>query len=304
MPSGSPRLRQLHPDMLVENAVEIMLRAACDRVEGGWQKLLHDDGPNGPHELRVGLRKLRVALHILRDKQNEAATTALRKSLLSTGRTVGRLRDLDVLIDGLVAPLQLIAPDIGIAALIADLEAERAVVRAEVRQRLAGGTAKSLRTTLANLPADLVARLPADLKAERASKLGRRDLRRRWRKIAVQAQTIETSPPETLHELRKALKNLRYAFGHFAPLFDPKHACVFDEHLRRLQSTFGYLNDVATAQTLTKRLATAEIPVDVVSAIGFVLGWHTGRAQEVRQRLEAQWRDLAGTKIAQDLARA
>ena len=213
------------------------------------------------------------------------------------------MRDLDVLIDDLVAPLQQAAPHFDVAALVAVLEVERADVRATARKQLRSKASKALRTATATLPDHVSTRLTTDRKTERIGKLARRDLRRRWRKVTAQAATIETANPEDLHVLRKAIKNLRYTFDHFAPFSDAKHAAAFNEQLRRLQATFGYLNDVTNARTLTARLEAGTLPAPLGYAIGFVLGWHSERAQHIRHRLHEQWQDLAETKIAQDLAR-
>jgi triphosphatase len=292
----------LRPDTPAGEAARSMVQQACTLIEHGWQLTLADNGTEGPHTLRIGLRQLRVVLRIFRNAENEAANKALSASLIATGQHVGRLRDLDVLIGDLVAPLLSTGMPDGGGALATLLEKDRAKVRAAVRKRLLGKPAQALRVTLATLPPVIADRVTAAEGKTKIGKLGRRDLRRRWRKIAADAAHLESATIEELHVLRKSLKNVRYAFAHFAPFWESKPAQTFDAHLRRIQTSFGYLNDIENARSLMTRTGRAWDTPKVSCAIGFVLGWHSERSHTLRTEIDALWQDLAATKIAQDLA--
>ncbi len=295
-------LPALRAEMAIAAAAEVMLLPACRQIERAWQQTLDTDAAAGPHVLRVGLRKLRVGLQILRDTDEDAGALALRTSLVALARQAGRLRDLDVLIAEIAGPPLEAYAIPGGAALVGLLSDERTAVRAAVRRRLAGPKARALRATIANLPAARAAQIAATRDSEKIGKLGRRDLKRRWRKLAAHAAGIETATTEELHDTRKALKNLRYAFAHFAPFFEPKPAAAFDAQLRALQSTFGYLNDVSGAQALMARLGRGAQPVEMGCAIGYVLGWHSERASHTQAVLLRQWAELAALRIASELA--
>jgi triphosphatase len=295
-------LPALRTEMALAAAAEVILAPACRQIELAWQQTLDTDDASGPHALRVGLRKLRVGLLILRDKDEDAGAVALRTSLVALARQVGRLRDFDVLIAEIAGPPVAAYAIAGGATLIGALSDERSAVRATVRKRLAGPKARALRATVANLPTTRAAQIAAARDSEKIGKLGRRDLKRRWRKLSALAAGIETATAEELHDIRKALKNLRYAFAHFAPFFEPKPAASFDAQLRALQSTFGYLNDVASAQALLARLGTGAQPIEMACAIGYVLGWHSERASHTHTLLLKQWDALATSRIAADLA--
>ncbi len=292
----------LRPDTPAGDAARSMVRQACGHIEHGWQMTIADNGTEGPHALRVGLRQLRVVLRIFRDAENEAATKAISAALVATGQHVGRLRDLDVLIGDLVAPLLSAGMPDGGEALATLLEKDRAKMRAAVQKRLLGKPAQKLRRTLATLPTVIADRVTAAESRTKIGKLGRRDLRRRWRKISADAAHLESATIEELHVLRKSLKNVRYAFAHFAPFWESKPAQTFDAHLRRLQATFGYLNDIENARSFMTRTGPAWDTPKVSCAIGFVLGWHSERSHTLRGEIDALWQELAATKIAQDLA--
>jgi triphosphatase len=302
MSAELPDASLLRPHTPAAEAARHMLQQACAHIEHGWQLSLDSDGTEGPHILRVGLRQLRVVLRIFRDTENNPAATALNASLVATGRQVGRLRDLDVLFGDLVAPLLNAGMPDGGDALARLLEIERRKVRAAVRKQLTGKPATKLRGSLATLPTLIAARIDTSDNQTKIGKLGRRDLRRRWRKIHTQAEHLDTASIEDLHVLRKSLKNLRYAFAHFAPFWEGKPAQAFDAHLRRLQTTFGYLNDIENAHSLLTRTGPAWDNPKVSCAIGFVLGWHSERSHTLRSEIDTLWQELVETKVAQDLA--
>ena len=288
----------------IGEAAASMAADAVGQIDTGWQQLLDDGDPEGPHQLRIGLRKLRVILHVFRDADGSDQAAKLHQSLVALARSVGELRDIDVLSGEIVAPVMTAEPVPGGAELAAKLEAERKAVRASVRRKLNGKAARALRIGLKKLPKQLGARLAETHSGKKIGKRAQRDLRKRWHKLEQRGEHLETATVEELHEFRKALKNLRYAFGYFASLWDEKPAAQFETELRRLQSTFGYLNDVAGAKALQARLSLAPAEADLNCAIGFVLGWHSERALHARTRINEEWQDLAATKIARELARA
>ncbi len=296
-----PRLDNLPAHMRVADAAEPIARLVCEHIERSWQKVLQSAASEGPHELRIGLRKLRVVLRTFRDNQ-QSPPSDLTSSIVVTSRLVGHLRDIDVLIDDLIRPLVGNGLPDGSERLIELLTQDRDKVRTKVHLGLRKKSARMLRASLSNLPAALAARLNEHGGDEKIGKLAKRDLRRRWRKIAAHAVDLEAATPATLHEYRKALKNLRYAYEPFAPFWDSAHASTFNAQLRRIQTSLGYLNDVVTAQSLPARLGAAANDAGIGCSIGFVLGWHSARAQAEHEKIAGHWSDLRATKVARELA--
>ena len=118
-------------------------------------------------------------------------------------------------------------------------------------------------------------------------------MRKAWKRVKHEALRLdELSVPER-HELRKRLKMLRYAAEFFTPLFPEAETGRFLKRLRRLLDTFGYLNDVAMAETLSD-LCRAEAAPDSErdAAAGYVLGWHSARAEKAWESVPMRWRQL------------
>jgi hypothetical protein len=59
----------------------------------------------------------------------------------------------------------------------------------------------------------------------------------------------ELSVPER-HEMRKAMKKMRYGIEFFGSLYPKDAVKPFLKRMKKLQDIFGYLNDVAMAETL------------------------------------------------------
>ena len=286
----------------VAHAAQQMAASAIRVIDDGWQRVLADEDPEGAHTLRIGLRRMRVVLHIFRRDIRASDLSDLPEVLAETARDVGRLRDLDVLIGDIVAPLFAAEPVTGAQVLLDTLEAERIAARAGVRSNLRNTEARALERTLAKLPGQLAQRVAKRSEARSMRKFARRDLRKRWRKISMQAANIDTLSAEDLHEVRKSIKNLRYAFADFASHWDPKTGAGFERRLKRLQNAFGYLNDVTVARQLEARVSRDPARAETNCAIGYVLGWHTERAIRARHSIAEQWQKLAATKLVRDFA--
>ena len=71
---------------------------------------------------------------------------------------------------------------------------------------------------------------------------------------ARRSSFAELAPAER-HQLRIALKKLRYAAEFFRSLYGEKEVAQYLKRMSALQDDLGHLNDVATAETLMDKLA-------------------------------------------------
>ncbi len=216
------------------------------------------------------------------------------------GQDVGRLRDVDVLIDEVVTPTAALGLDAAArGALVAALEARRDAVRAEVRAALAGPEHTAFLFDLLEFietrgwlaPSDYsqTGRLAAPL-ADVAPEM----LARRHRKALRRGRDIETLDDAALHELRKELKKLRYTVETLEPVCGGKKAAAYLKALKAMQDTFGSLNDAAmAAEALTGPAAPARADPDAQRGAGWVLGALAVRVAADRPALFVAWKDFA-----------
>ena len=109
-------------------------------------------------------------------------------------------------------------------------------------------------------------------------------------KVRKRGTGFDALGAEARHELRIALKGLRYAVEFLGPLFRPASAVRdYAERASALQEMLGAANDAAVAQGLLAEIDTSRQP-ELAFAAGLVLGW-CGRASLADEdTLRRAWR--------------
>jgi triphosphatase len=282
-----------------EDAAQTVLREALAQIVANVAAVAAGDDPEGPHRLRVGLRRLRTAMLLFRPVIGCPEMDRLRAEARWLGQEAGALRDLDVAIHGIVAPASAAHPaEPGFATLLAALDDRRKARRAALRAILDAPRTGGFLLDLAQFietrgwQGSWESGPPAPAAAPLRD-VARDALARRWRTVARRARGIETLSVEARHELRKALKKLRYGVDFLGPVFTPKQVSAFIQHLKTLQDLFGDLNDLAMAEALfTGADAPAAADPDAQRAAGMVLGARGARAEAAWAHARAEWEAL------------
>lgn len=295
------RKKRLRKHVHVRVAAAQATSGCIKAVLSAWTRVAPDVQQETVHEFRVALRTLRVVLHIFRTVIPSGQADELRQALRKLAEDAGHLRDLDVLIDDIVTPLRKSAGPAGVSALLAALQRERTVARHEFASIVENEPARDLRQRLVDFDQQWCRATEVPDHGPRVGRFARRDLRRRWRRLAKRASAVAGRNPQTLHEMRKALKKLRYAFEYFAPLWPKRQRKPFLRRMQRLQSQLGYANDVRNAGKLAERSDMANAAVGFT--VGFVLGTHNERLERTRTLIAKNWKQLAATDVARSLAK-
>jgi triphosphatase len=264
----------------------------------------------GVHQCRIALRRLRSAFKIygplLRRKRIEPIQGVVR----SLATILGAARDLDVLQTELLDPA---IRALGEAEHLAPLQASLAAKKAEAYQHVSQALVSPYyRRFLIDLCALAHTADPgkgpdapgldqplADFAASALSKAHERLLER--------GDGFETLSETARHEVRIALKRLRYALDFFGNVFDGKPKKKFVTRLARLQDALGCMNDVAVADKMLAQLveiasngSTPTVPVawrhHLSFAAGGIRGWHRRRAAEIDLQLVNDWNAFVRSK--------
>jgi inorganic triphosphatase YgiF len=267
----------------------------CLRQVGANQPVAergHD--PEGVHQMRVGLRRLRSALRLFRKQLAVHETEALVEELRWLGRPLGAARDLDVFLEELLGPVTKNRPrDRGLAALREAAEQARREAYGVLRRELASQRYALLVLRLGRFVDGASFRARGASEFTRPARLlARRLLRRRAARVRQLGAHLDELSPRQLHRLRIRAKRLRYAIELLAPLFGgaaPERAA---RRLADLQDALGHLNDQAMAEQLVARLRERlpDATPESVRAEGFVMGWASSSAALGRERLAEVWR--------------
>lgn len=273
-----------------------ILRACLAHALANVPVILAGDAAGGPHQFRVGLRRLRAAIRFFDLRAREPAWVALDQRLASCAAVVGKVRDCDVLQAGLMRELQASFPgDAALAGLEHALLDYGQKQRAAAREFLAGPQfAAAVIDVLAALNdlRQLVFDPPrfGDFAPLRAAELSKKVRRRR--RVA--------RDESGWHRVRIAVKNLRYGveFARTAlidvqtsksPADAEQAIAQVLKALARWQDSLGLGQDLAVARQLAAdALHQAALPShSQVRAVALIDGWRalSGSHGAHRQRI-------------------
>ena len=284
-------LPKLDPNHTCAEAFALIVQSAADQIAANRHAVLETVDPAAAHQLRIGLRRVRSALSAFRPLHDTAALRELEGHAQTLARTVGELRDADVLIEQIYAPVAgTMGSDPGLPPLREALLAHRYRARERVRAALNGQQWSVLQLYLALWPQTIVRAGELDAPVR---KFARSALKKRWKKVADSGQRLDDLTIEERHRMRKALKTLRYATEFFASLYPQAATRQFIKETRSLQEVFGYLNDVVAAQRLAdiSHAGCAESR-EAQRAAGYILGWHNAQAAQAWTDAHKGWLKL------------
>jgi inorganic triphosphatase YgiF len=271
-------------------AFSAILASAIRQIVVNRQAVLRTDCSEGAHQLRIGLRRLRSALRALRPLVDGGSLRAFERSARDMGRCVGMLRDADVLITDIQAPMERVASDKrGFAELRDALVRDQRAKRDEVRTALRGPAWIKLQLYLTLWPRTLEG---SDELDKPITKHACRVLCKAWKKPAKLGRNLDQLDTEHRHEMRKTLKELRYQTEFFAPLFKRRDTRYFIEQLKALPDVFGYINDAGMARRLIEVQHEQQAGVNAARAASYALGRHEAEAAHVWRGAGKLWKEL------------
>ena len=211
----------------------------------------------GVHQCRIALRRLRSALKIYRPLLRRKRIAPIDEEVRWLGRVLGTARDLDVLQAELLEPaIAALGEEKQLAPLMVTLEARKAEAYRGVADALGSARYRQLLIALCALghADDLSKAGKGPGLKQPLLHLASAALTRAHQKLLKQGHGFEDLSKPERHEVRIALKRLRYALDFFSDIFDGEQKKKFVKKLTRLQDDLGRMNDVAVAETMLARL--------------------------------------------------
>ncbi len=294
---------QLSRNATTDAVLAAILGACWSHAIANTAAALDGRDPEGVHQMRVGLRRLRSALSLFKKALDNGQTdwvTGEAKWVLSW---LGPARDWDVLITEKLHSVRLGFPDDpSLLSLEKTAKRHRSRAYSDLRKKIASERFQTFRKRFPDWleahgwksqtgPNSPLLRRPA---VKLASKL----LNRRHKKAVKLGEDFASLSVPDRHRVRIELKKLRYACEFFRSLYENKRVPLYLDALKQMQDDLGHLNDVAVAENLLADLPASSKRPDTQEALkvgrGIMMGWYGKAVADAEPKLLDDWDKLTG----------
>jgi CHAD domain-containing protein len=273
----------------VEDAFQRILRATLASVKEWEPTAIAGEDPEGVHQVRVGLRRMRSALGVFRPAIPPEATRPLAKDMRWAAKTLDHARDLDVYIEENLGS----GKKKGKTGMRKLAIKEREVAYGSVRGLLRG---KRFTKFTHEFSQWLDARAWRSVVSEPHRARLQQEIRPFASWVLEQHRTqvlqygkdVSRLDSEQLHKLRIDCKKLRYATEFFSPLYG-KQIDGFNNDLKALQELLGTLHDTVVMTGLQRELLRGHRDAKLQRQCDRLKKRRWKQAEEVRRELLHRW---------------
>jgi triphosphatase len=274
---NAPRI-VLRPDARLTEAFQAIggsalwhLAANAPAVEAG--------DPEGVHQMRVGVRRLRAAISVFAEVLRGKQTDLIKRDLKWLAGKLGPVRDLDVFLQTEVKRLDNADPPVrGLPELTGELAYRRDLAAQSGKDAIASARYRFLIFNTLEWIENGDWRNKSGQGEQQIKPFATHLFARRTRKARKRLKRIRRLDPRRRHKLRIAMKKLRYAIYFFESLFQaakPQPLSRYKDYVKSLQDNLGALNDITVHRKLATNIAARKdggSPNLVAFAAGVVTG--------------------------------
>jgi triphosphatase len=286
----------LDPAMDVKTALQHFGRQCFTHLLRNEPVMLAGE-PEGIHQMRVAVRRLRSGLSALKPMLPLEERCWALEELKWISHTLGPARNWDVFATSLLGPVRDALSASGqLEYLVEAVEGRRNAVSDDAKQailskRYAESTLRFFRWFEARRWREPPISEQATLLLAPIANIAPELIERCYRRARKRGKRFAEQTPTERHRLRIAVKKLRYIIEILESLFDEVQVRKFVNRLKSLQDFLGHANDVRIADNLLDELLEKTNhdvhPID--RAGGIVLGWHerglADHEQKVRKHI-------------------
>jgi CHAD domain-containing protein len=290
---------KLSTRMTVEQAFQAIATNCLVQIQANEAGVVQERDVESVHQMRVGLRRLRCALKLFRNRLQ--AADEVQQALDWLSMQLGTARDWDVLAGSTLSAVAEAAPD---EAGIAELKLA-ALVRARDAHEAAAAAVSSPRYTRLILHftcwvqgcgwRDAMARRDQKRLTAPLTRFAHAMLEQQQRRLLKRGGKLQGASAQTRHRVRIAAKKIRYATEFFQSLYPPRRVRPYVAALSTLQDELGWLNDAAVADRLVKQLQDGQIDLD--AGAGFLRGYLASRVKNADKKIGKLWKKFAPMKL-------
>lgn len=280
----------LKPEMSVKDAFQAIAWNCISHWTANQEGALLGSNPENIHQIRVALRRLRSLLPQFKSAIPRESYAAIADELKWLANALGPARNWDVFVTQTLPPiLKQFPADQGLKGLFREAGRAQAAARNDAHMALRSQRYDRMLLSLGtwlmadgwhdHVSGEQKQRLDAPV-----LELAQRVLTACHKTVHQHGPALLAMPTEERHEVRIAVKKLRYATEFFAALFPDKATRSYIQALAALQDELGVLNDAATTGILLQHLAVPD-----TAALSTVSGWCARGVTMHLARMDAAW---------------
>jgi CHAD domain-containing protein len=288
---------KLAPQMPAAVAMAAVLTALFDTLEANVNGTVRDLDTEFLHDLRIAVRRTRSALKLAGEVLPPGMAARFGAEFKWLGDLTTPTRDLDVYLLGYSGMAG------GLIAATADelrpFHDHLQRSRAAEQRRLVRGLRSARFTRLVREWREALAATAASGSRPTIARLAAARITRAHRRVIRDGSAIgAASPPESLHDLRKRCKELRYLLEFFASLYDPAEHWQAVRELKALQDCLGEFQDTQVQQEEIRAFAAQMMeeraaPAATLLAMGEIAAGLAARQGKARIEFAGRFRDFA-----------
>lgn len=279
----------------LSDALDDILRSANQHLLENQPVAEDGRDPEGIHQYRVALRRLRSVLGLIRSRAPSSPLDKFRNDAKWLMSNLNDARDWDVFVTQTLPTIAQACPSIdGFDVLGQAAQKQREMAHDKARAaitdprtgqfQVALGLWVEQRGWLKGAPQEGLALLKGPARAFAVKVLAKLHA-----KALKRGRHFKKLEPEQRHKLRIAIKKLRYASDFFLPLLGhAKRNRRYAKSLSALQDRLGNYNDVAVTERLVRPLMESKLPL--AQAAGALIGWQAGHLSRDGGDLVAAWK--------------
>lgn len=268
------------------------------QMSANGEGVIEGRDPEFLHQLRIGLRRLRIALSLLDDGPRAGLREEALPEIRALSAVLGPARNWDVFVTELLPPIARHCGFRQVAGLRARAGAQR---RRHARAAAEAIASPRFARLCLRISSALVVPEPS---AGRGSQAGTLPVRRfaaqalnRRRRKLVRCVPVDARPSaEALHHVRIAAKKLRYTAEFFATVYPRGKARRHSSALAALQAVLGEANDASVAQRMIEQAAQAGRRPLAPELRGLAQGWVAATEARARDAFGNAWKNFEQVK--------
>jgi len=300
-PAAGVRLKPapvtLAADATLDDAMAAIFAAAREHWLVNTPAALAGEDIEGVHQVRVGLRRFRSALSLFKRYLPAAQREWLKGEARWLLSELGPVRDLDVFAVELLPPVAIRRQMRTVRTLSDAVRPARALAHGKAAAALDSARARRFLSRLEVWLAGRGWRSAGEAKDPRtatAQSFALRALNKRLVKILARGKRIDHLPVPELHQLRIAVKKVRYGIEFFHDVLPKRRAARLAETLKNLQDSLGRLNDLDVAREIAAQLTAAadnaKAAADIAAGGSLVVDHHRKLADDAVHGIAPRWR--------------